>query len=645
MSRWLVQMSFGPVQSFISSARRSRDLWAGSRLLSEIVRGGAQSLLHLSKGSGHSPLIYPTAQAVELTEGVSAGNLSNEVLAVIEAADEDALRQIVLHAQEAGQSVLHDISTAEQAKWRAALGNAWLRGTLWDAQVAQAFVFSAAWVKHDDTAYSSQIKALKRIMAARKGSAMFAPHSLPESLANEGIPKSWLDGINESVLPEKNTGAVDRFDLGEDEQLDALGCIKRSYGQSEQFTALTRLAAHSWLASILASMDEPDRKALKETYEDLCNLGYATRCDGNQECYAQFPYDAGLFFGGALAEARARTKRKAEKPAIDALAELHRLMGRIKTRPNPYVALLYADGDGMGKFLGVAQTREQHALISEAIADFSAQVPALARASDSHAIYHGGDDVMVACVLPTAIKCARDLAKAFADRMQTLVRMLAQVGASVDGIVPPTLRVGVAICHIMEPMNFIRHSAKQAEALAKGDIHGRARGNALGLRLDMRSGPIVEARLGFGTIGADADDFASMETWIEAYSDEKRRLPARTAFDIFQVSERLSGLQLALAAEDAAAAERSCGLNPELNIRRIGEAEFKRVIARSRESGGDRAIADDLRGALLSRLDHLRPRHGDDLAMAMRMLGNELILARWLTAAGDHQLPEHGGDA
>ncbi|MCU0733383.1 MAG: hypothetical protein MUE84_17610, partial [Hyphomonas sp.] len=64
MTRWLVQLSFGPVQSFISAARRSRDLWAGSRILSEIVRGSAQALKTSANGRDGNTLIYPVDRLV-----------------------------------------------------------------------------------------------------------------------------------------------------------------------------------------------------------------------------------------------------------------------------------------------------------------------------------------------------------------------------------------------------------------------------------------------------------------------------------------------------------------------------------------------------------------------------------------------------
>ena len=44
MTSHLVSISIGPVQDFIAQARRSRDLWFGSHILSEISRAAAKAV-------------------------------------------------------------------------------------------------------------------------------------------------------------------------------------------------------------------------------------------------------------------------------------------------------------------------------------------------------------------------------------------------------------------------------------------------------------------------------------------------------------------------------------------------------------------------------------------------------------------------
>lgn len=55
MAHYLFLFTIGPVQEFIAAARRTRDLWAGSQLLSELSRTIAIALRDETKEN----LIFP----------------------------------------------------------------------------------------------------------------------------------------------------------------------------------------------------------------------------------------------------------------------------------------------------------------------------------------------------------------------------------------------------------------------------------------------------------------------------------------------------------------------------------------------------------------------------------------------------------
>ncbi|HHO56021.1 MAG TPA: hypothetical protein ENK21_06495, partial [Trueperaceae bacterium] len=57
--KYLLAIALGPVQGFITSARRSRDLWYGSFLLSEMSKFVAKSLAE-SPSVGLDKLIFPS---------------------------------------------------------------------------------------------------------------------------------------------------------------------------------------------------------------------------------------------------------------------------------------------------------------------------------------------------------------------------------------------------------------------------------------------------------------------------------------------------------------------------------------------------------------------------------------------------------
>lgn len=618
MSQWLIEVSFGPVQGFIAAARRSRDLWAGSFVLSSIARAAAESL----QGADKTQLIYPTDSAVNSTDG---SNLSNVLLALVEADDEPAVRAVATAAQAAARKRLTDIARAERAKWDHALAPEKLRDDLWQQQVANAVDSYAAWSRIDPAhGYRKAYEALKRAFAARKNTRNFPRATPMEFNGDLGIPKSSLDGVNESVLPKARARAVRLMGLGEGEQLDALGCIKRSLGRAERFTALTRIAADAWLCNLDAGV----LHALREAYEPLVNLGWATRTAGNAGIYGAFPYDAGLLFGGALEQALQEAQREPNAEAASALGALKALLARERTRPNPYVALMVADGDRMGVFVDKAQQRTEHSDISAAIATFADQVPAIAREHRGHAIFNGGEDLMVAFPLLSAVAGARALSAAFDAAVKQMVDALMPLPADRSGGIP-TLRAGIAICHVSEPMGFIRGAAERAEKFAKGEQGSAKQGNALGLRLHVRAGHEVPARFSFD----DEAAFSAFAAWMDAYRGKDRAFSGRVAYDIREV-----GLHLEILLSG----------NPPADTRAmaadIANNGFERVLTRAERSGGGARLDAALCNALRARRDALGAAStSTSIADTYIALGNELVLARWMSAVSSNELGERGG--
>ena len=62
--KYLFQVSIGPVQDFIASARRTRDLKFGSELLSELSKAAAKQI---SEKCGIESLIFPAPANLQNT--------------------------------------------------------------------------------------------------------------------------------------------------------------------------------------------------------------------------------------------------------------------------------------------------------------------------------------------------------------------------------------------------------------------------------------------------------------------------------------------------------------------------------------------------------------------------------------------------
>jgi len=75
--KYLLSISIGPVQDFIATARRSRDLWFGSWLLSELSKAVASAI-------GKDNLIFPYIAAERDLEPNSDFNVVNKILALVD---------------------------------------------------------------------------------------------------------------------------------------------------------------------------------------------------------------------------------------------------------------------------------------------------------------------------------------------------------------------------------------------------------------------------------------------------------------------------------------------------------------------------------------------------------------------------------
>ena len=90
---WLLQISVGPVQEFIAAARRTRDLWFGSFMLSEISKAAAKALK-----DAEAELIFPEPNGDLSPE--SNLNVANVILARA-SGDDQAMNALAERAREA----------------------------------------------------------------------------------------------------------------------------------------------------------------------------------------------------------------------------------------------------------------------------------------------------------------------------------------------------------------------------------------------------------------------------------------------------------------------------------------------------------------------------------------------------------------
>lgn len=441
----LLAIAVGPVQELIAAARRTRDLWFGSYLLSEISRAVAKSV----EADG-GKLIFPAS--------ADAMNVANVILAELPKGDP---KDVAAKAKQAAQTRWHQF--ADEAR-REASGV--IRQDIWDDQVDDVIEFYAAWVQCSGD-YTADRRTLMRLLGGRKNCRDFLP-----AKGRAGVPKSSLDGQRESVLkdparerwPERFRARL-RIRVGE--QLDVLGIVKRVAGGTQPYPSVSRIAADPWVRG-----NEPHLDPIRRACEQLGNSVIRRLNTDDVRGYprlAAFPYEGAALFVSRHHELIEETEITWEdlRPLRDALAKL--------PQPEPYLAVLVADGDRMGAAISSLPSPDENREFSRTLAGFAWAARTIVHDHNGVLVYAGGDDVLAFVPVDKCLRCARALHDDFENR-------LAKYGN-------PTLSVGIAIGHFMENLEDLLNYGREAERMAK-----RPDRDGLAVRLYKRSGAPIGIR-------------------------------------------------------------------------------------------------------------------------------------------------------
>lgn len=468
MTAHLLLVALGPVQEFIAQARRTRDLWYGSHLLSELGRAAARTLIDqgaeliLPAIRAEDPELEPCVAPLRSKDRQPL-NIANKLLA--EVPDTIDPKEISREVREAVMRFWReDIAGSVRVRCSTMLAEG--IDEIWNEQIDTFVEFAACWVPLGD--YPTARRELERAIAGRKLLRDFSQWRH----ARGAVAKSSLDGARETVLrpPRWRGPLASRFRIADSEELDAIGLVKRAGGDPGQFVPIVNVA----LASLL---DLASRVALAdlELLASACREVGIARVDRiDLLCTDSFRYDASvlladrwpsIFAEQGLAGDPIAWGRRYVQPLFEKVAE-----------PYPYVACVVADGDRIGRAIDRLSSPAEHRVFSRALGNFAGQArTAVEQDHRGVLVYAGGDDLLAFLPVPEALACAEELREQFAGVVESACRFLPPEHR-------PTLSVGVGIGHVMESMGHLLELGRAAEAEAKDQR------NALCVLAEKRSG-------------------------------------------------------------------------------------------------------------------------------------------------------------
>lgn len=426
--------TLGPVQGFVAQARRTRDLWAGSFLLSWLA---GQALAKTRRQGGRilfpsvGDINQPTDALLAAIEGKPLSNNSTPQIGSLpnrfkaQVTDDFDAEKVVQAVQQAWRALAEAVWDKNMAPVVAQGQNT--RG-IWDRQVGS--FWETAWVIGDDRGDGSDADW----MEVRKNWRDRWPQ-------NEGGDHCALmgdfqelsgyiraqDNNKQDAFWEAVTNNTGQLELRVNERLCAIALIKRLFPRLEKkslkdaigwvpggradiignWPSTAYMASIPWLRGFV---DNPTHKEALDNYqqsvrETAGNAVFgerASRIRSLEPLGASSWLDGNFFQATSLAnEAGTPLEDKAGRDTL--LRELKTLQTLQKDPPcQPYYALLILDGDRLGKHLRGGDTEK----ISTQLARFCNAVAGIVERHDGVTIYAGGDDVLALVAMDKALDCA-----------------------------------------------------------------------------------------------------------------------------------------------------------------------------------------------------------------------------------------------
>ncbi len=661
--KYLISISIGPVQDFIASARRSRDLWFGSWLLSELSKAAAKSIVEQT-----GELIFPNTDKSNLEPNTSF-NVVNKILAEIKA-NPKTISEVGENVKKAIDERLKVIRNEAFKK----VSKQYFLENIAKKQVADLveFFWTAA-ARTDD--YVKDRNNVEKLFSARKATRNFSQVNLWDSKKENAwgnyVPKSSLDGQRESVLMEElykevQDGKISkqklRVDYGvkEGERLCGVGLLKRhgkveNRNENSDENYQDRFFSTSHVASLPLLQRLDDQGAVTDYISILSDL--LTEIEPKQlyKILGRVPenlshnifgvYDGHLLFEERLSEffsdkidlqkakdALIGVPEKNNKPPIKGFLE--KAFGK-NAKPLPYYALVLADGDFMGKAIDNIQKiaeidgsnpKEKHKELSGKLSEFAKEVgKIIENEKQGSLIYAGGDDVLAFVGLHKVLEYADKLQDKFHKSLESF---------KYDGKNSPTLSVGIAVVHHLEPLEDALDLVRKAEKAAKS-VDGK---NALAVVVDKRSGASRIAKGTWGTLDE------RLQTFIKWHRENA--IPDGAAYELRDLAIRLDTKEFVEKLKDDSISNDEKEKLKKLidNLDNAKQAEAIRILKRKKGDFGGKDIEKEIVENIGKYLENIRPvekegeeKKNDD---SIAILADELIIAKMFADAEDLALME-----
>lgn len=443
----ILNFSLGPVQGFIARARRTRDFWAGSFLLSYLA---GQSMAVILEGGGRLILPAVAEDKEKITDPLLQAIVSLREKKPIDSSNENLKIATLPNRFQAEVPAGFDPNKCTEA-----IDEAWgnLCRAVWERYLQPV----AELGKNTQEIWKRQVNNFWEIiwvlgetdfpLERRKNWRSHIPPVEPGDKCGLFENLQELSGFIRAKNKEQREGQdrfwtalrsqIGRHELGETERLSAIALVKRLFplvapavlwNVPTRYPSTPYIAAVTWLEKV--AKDSPEKAQKAQEYAD-----YARRLPGaaRREDPGLFPslrqiisenpplkeflsLDGKCFFKDAIRNPRVWEEENSETNRSETnigllehkelAKELEKRLKELGDPVSPFYAMLLMDGDRLGALL---QNQDSPEKVSEALGCFSRKVPQVIQKYNGITVYAGGDDVLALLPLEGALPAAVEL--------------------------------------------------------------------------------------------------------------------------------------------------------------------------------------------------------------------------------------------
>lgn len=560
---YLFLFTIGPVQSFIAQARKTRDLYAGSRILSELVRAAIDACKQAASAQGAGcTLIFPSHDPTD-----SEASLPNRFIVKLtypQTPEEAELRTL---AGKAGVGVEYAVRKRFENIAKEALDSCNLSAPdgFWP-QINNHLDIHWAFQPMEEGNYKEAYLALERLLGSVKNVRPFAQYTYQEGVDfGERGRKCSLDGENNALFYRKRQNengnwdapamirhngleklsdlTTDRQDLddaewSEGEALSGVSTVKRFYQRrNRHFENYPSTSTVALLKSIKYFPGEVEdlkvvfgQHNIVELIQQCKNLNIDLTKGKWESWNDQFFYEENL-----------TPKSIPNECQLFLARERHRRLANAGFKFDKYYAVLAFDGDHMGKWLSGVNLQPRidlesfHKDLSEKLSAFGREAKRIVDDNNfGKTVYAGGDDYLGFLNLHYLFDTVKKLRQKFHELVNN------QLAGKASGN-ELTFSAGIVVAHYKEPLGMVIQKARDMEKAAKE----KGNRNAFGLAVVKASGEIQQTIYKWDHDAKSPDGCSNWEALEEVLGGlEKEEYSNKFINSLSQEMYQLAGVEL-----------------------------------------------------------------------------------------------------